>query len=72
MATRLDDLIQRQDFILAEIDNLHEEELNCLANSTLPETPARGTRRASCCGGWSAAGTSGRLLRRLPLRCPTR
>ena len=37
MATRLDDLIQRQDSILVELDNLHEEELNSLANSAACE-----------------------------------
>ncbi len=37
MATRLDDLIQRQASILVEIDNLHEEELNFLANSAACE-----------------------------------
>ena len=37
MTFSVDDLVQRQASILAEIDNLNGEELESLANSPLPE-----------------------------------
>ena len=64
MSVNIDNLVQRQAAIFAEIDSLSGQELESLANSPLPEgaVSARLRRHGSCCVGFFAPGTSGAMI----------